>query len=124
MASFPTLQRRGTETHNPVVGAMDSQMAYDPVVRSQSEGGYAKTRARYTRIARQWTVHYDWLTKTNKNTIKTFEDARVAGSESFTWTNPEDSAEYTVRFVGLVRYIPHEHTNFLWWMVEFMLEQV
>ena len=60
----------------------------------------------------------------NKNTIKAFEDARVGGADSFTWTNPENNTAYTVRFFELVRYTPKPNANFLWWMVEFVVEQV
>lgn len=124
MAAFPTIYRKGTEVHNPIVGDWDDMIAHDPTIRSQSEGGYVKSRARFTRIARKWTVKYDWVTKANKNTIKAFEAARYGGSANFTWTNPEDSTDYTVRFLGLVRYPPHPHTNFLWWMIEFILEEI
>ena len=124
MATFPTLQRRGTETHNPIVGDFDDTIAHDPVVRSLSEGGYVTSRARFTRIARKWTVKYDWMTQVNKDTVKTFEDARAGGSDSFTWTNPEDNTAYTVRFLTRIAFKAHPHTNFLWWMVDFILEEV
>ena len=124
MATFPVITRRGAEVHNPIVGDFNDTMAHDPTIRSRSEGGYVTSRARYTRVTRAWTVKYDWVSQTNKNTIKAFEDARYSGSDSFTWTNPEDSTAYTVRFLGLIRYNAHEHTNFLWWRVEFVLEEV
>ncbi len=125
MVSFPILQRRGTETHNPVVRDMDTSMAHDPTIRGPMfEGGYVQTRARFTRISRKWTIHYLQMTQTNKNTVKDFEDARKAGSESFTWTNPEDSVSYTVRFMEPIQYTPQEMANWLWWEVEFVLEEV
>jgi len=124
METYPVLQRRGTETHNPVVGTLDDTMAHDPAIRSQSEGGYVTSRARFTRIARKWTVSYRWMSQANMNTLKAFEDARAGGADSFTWTNPEDSTTYTVRFLGLVRYVPEDNSNFLWWAVEFVLEEV
>jgi len=124
MATFPTLYRRGTEVHNPVVGDFDDTMAHDPAIRSLSEGGYVKSRARFTRISRRWTIRYDWMSQANKDTLKTFEDARGAGAEDFTWTNPENDTNYTVRFLELVRYVAHPNTNFLWWIVEFILEEV
>ncbi len=124
MAAFPTIYRRGTELHNPIVGDFDDTMAHDPAIRSRSEGGYVTSRARFTRIPRRWTVRYDWVSKVNKDTLKTFEDARRGGSDSFTWTNPENSTSYTVRFLGLTTYVPHPHTNFLFWMAGFVLEEV
>lgn len=124
MATFPVLQRRGTETHNPIVGDFESSMAHNPAIRSQSEGGYVTSRARFTRIARKWTVRYDWMSQDNKNTLKTFEDARQAGADSFTWTNPEDDTAYTVRFLEPITYTPQPDVNFLWWLVSFGLEEV
>ncbi len=130
MATFPTIYRRGTELHSPVVGDFEDTMAHDPAIRSQSEGGYVTSRARFTRIARKWIVNYTWMSKANARTnpaatgIKAFEDARAGGSDNFDWPNPDDGVTYDVRFLGLVRYIPHENTNFLWWMVEFVLEEV
>lgn len=124
MAAFPTIYRRGTELHNPIVGDFDDTMAHDPAIRGLSEGGYVTSRARFTRIPRKWPLKYDWLTTANKDTLKAFEVAMVGGSESFTWTNPADSTSYTVRFLGVARYTPHEHINFLRWMMEFVLEEV
>ena len=124
MATFPTIYRRGTMVQQPVVGDMDSTMAHDPAIRSQSEGGYVTSRARFTRISRRWTIRYEWMSRTNKNTILAFEDARCAGAEAFTWTNPVDSTTHNVRFLEPIRYTPHANTNFLWWTVEFILEEV
>ena len=124
MAAFPTVYVHGTLIHTPVVSSFDDGMAHNPTIRSLSDGGYVTSRARFTRITRKWTVKYEGLTQANKNTIRTFEDARVGGSESFTWLNPEDSATYTVRFFEPVLYTPWPHVNFIRWRVEFILEQV
>ena len=126
MATFPTIyvHSDGTLAHTPVVGEFESTMATDPAIRSVSESGYVQSRARFTRIRRRWTVKFDGVTKTNKNTIKTFEDARVGGADSFTWTNPEDSTAYTVRFLEPVMYKPWTNANFTRWTIDFVLEQV
>ena len=124
MAAFPTITRRGSELHNPVVGDFDDTMAHNPAIRSQSEGGYVTSRARFTRISRKWTVHYKWLTTANKDTIKSFEEARRGGSESFTWLNPADTTTYTVRFLDLAMYRAHDKAGLKWWMAEFVLEEV
>ncbi len=108
----------------PIVGNFDETMAVDPAIRSTSEGGYTTSRARFTRLTRKWTIHYEWTTTVNKDAIKVFETARVGGSESFTWTNPMDSTAYTVRFLGLIRYTAHTNTNFTRWMLDFVLEAV
>ncbi len=125
MATFPTLQRRGTETHSPVVERLNSTLAHDPTIRSQSEGGYVTSRARFTRLPRRWVVQYRQLSQSNKNTLRAFnEDTVVSGSESFTWTNPEDGVDYTVRFLDPIQYTPEPQTNWLWWNVEFTFEEV
>lgn len=125
MANFPTFTRRGTETHNPVVGELSNVLAHDPTVRSLSEGGYVTSRARFTRMTNQWNIVYRWLSQANKNTLKTFvEGTSLGGSESFSWINPEDSVTYTVRFLGEIKYTPHDKANALWWIVEFVLEEV
>lgn len=125
MATFPTLYRHGTEIHHPVVSELTNELAHDPTIRSNMGGGYVTSRAAFTRLTDKWHVKYEHLSQANKNTIKTFERSTVvAGSASFTWTNPENDTAYTVRILGTVRYIPHEHMNWLWWTVEFDLEQV
>jgi len=132
MATFPTLTRRGTELHNPVVGDFEDNMAHDPTIRSLSEGGYVTSRARFTRIPRKWTLKYNWMSQANKDTVKAFEEGNAntvpvgvaGGSDSFDWLNPEDGETYDVRFFGMITYKAHAHTNFLWWMVEFILEEV
>ena len=122
MASFPTILRRVGLTQTPIVN--EEIAAFDPTIRSRYEGGYVSTRARFTRMPRRWSVKYEWMTTTNKGTLQTFEEARVVGSESFTWTNPMDSTSYTVRFFEPVRYTPTPSTNFQYWTVEFTLEEV
>jgi len=124
MATFPTMYRHGAEIHHPIVENFTNTMAVDPAIRSQSEGGYTASRARFKRITRKWTVKYDWVSQANKNTFRAFEDARLGGADSFTWTNPENSTAYTVRFLEPVVYTPQSNANFLWWTIEFTLEQV
>ncbi len=124
MAAFPNIYVHGTLVHTPVVGDFEDTMVQSPTIRSGSDGGYVQTRARFTRVTRRWTVHYEGVCKVNMDTIKAFEDARLGGSESFTWTNPEDGGTYTVRFFEPVRYTPWPNTNFLRWRIEFVLEEV
>ncbi len=122
MATFPTILRRVGLTQTPIVN--EEIVAFDPTVRNRYEGGYVGTRARFTRLPRRWSVKYEWMTTANKETLRTFEDARAVGSDSFTWTNPMDSTGYTVRFFEPVRYTPALNTNFQYWTVEFILEEV
>ena len=125
MAGFPTtLYRRGTELHTPVVADLEEIIAQDPTIRSQYDGGYVQTRARFTNIKRRWNVHYTMMSQTNKNTIRTFEAARKVGAESFSWTNPENGNSYTVRFLEPVVYRPINNMGYLYWDITFILEQV
>jgi len=124
MATFPTIYRRGTEIHNPVVGKFKYKRAHDPAIRSLSSGGYVTSRAKFTRKSRVWPLEYTWVKKTNKNIIEAFEDTVNVGSDSFTWLNPENATNYTVRFLDFVDYDGVEDTNWLFWNIRFILEQV
>ncbi len=64
MANFPSLSR------NPSAREFEETVAYDPTVRARSEGGYVKTRPRYTRFPKKWTVVYDLLSNTDKGTLQ------------------------------------------------------
>ncbi len=122
--AFPVIYVHGTLIHTPVVGELEDSIAQDPTIRNNFDGGYIRTRAKFTRIVRTWKIIYEGLSKANKNTLEAYENTQLAGSNSFSWTNPEDGVAYAVRYVGLARYIPWPNTNFLRWNAEFLLEQV
>lgn len=123
MATFPTIYVHGTLAHQPKEYAYSDTIAIDPTIRSPKDAGYVKTRARFTRIVRQYTVRFEGVSTTNKDTIITFEEARYIGAESFTWVDPAGTS-HTVRFVGPVMYDPWPNTNFSRWNIEFTLEEV
>jgi hypothetical protein len=101
MADFPAL------TAVPSYTGWDEQIAYDPVIRSRSEGGYTKTRPRYTRIPMQWKFRYSDLSESEKTTLQNFERVTVkGGADGFSWTNPIDNVARTVRFKEPVKYVP------------------
>mgnify|MGYP001578067759 CR=1 FL=1 len=107
----------------PSVEGWEEEAASDPTIRSETEGGYTQTRPRFTRIRGKWTIQYTTMTLADKNTMKTFERTTViGGSNSFTWTNPADSTQYTVRFLGTVKYKMHINKNY--WDISFVLEEV
>ena len=71
----------------------------------------------------QFGFSYKNLNASNKNIIVDFFKARNGNHESFTWTNPEDSVEYTVKFreEGLgVDYIDYD----LWDITNVVLIEV
>jgi len=124
MVTFPTIYRHGTLEQEPIVEYFDDTMAQDPAIRSRSDGGYITSRARFTRITRRWTVRYEFVSKANKDIILSFENARLAGAENFIFSRPDYATAVNVRFLGPVTYTPSTHANFLFWTVEFVLEQV
>ena len=116
MANFPILAT------NPWIDGWEEGVATDPTIRSQFEGGYVQTRARFTRIPNKFSVHYGVLSTSDKDLLRAFEKTVKVGSDIFSWTNPENSVIYEVRFLSPIKYIPH--SNSLWWDVSFTLEEV
>lgn len=123
MANFPTMYHHGKLVHTPVVMEGDGYATF-PTIRDSIEGGYAQTRARFTRNVRRWSLQYRSLSSANKFTLRAFEVARVGGSESFTWVSPIDGASYTVRFADRLGYTPVDNTNRTRWDVTMELEEV
>lgn len=116
MPVFPTLSQ------NPSVEGWDEGIAFDPTIKSQTEGGYKQTRPRFTRMPDGWKIAYRALPTADKTTLRTFEKTVYVGSAAFTWTNPTDSATYTVRFVKPITYKMRSPSTL--WDVEFELEEV
>lgn len=117
MPSFPAL------SIDPSVEGWEEESALDPAIRSETEGGYTQTRPRFTRIRGKWSISYLYLPVADKNTLKSFERNTVrGGSDSFTWTNPADGVQYTVRFLGTVKYKMSVNKNL--WDISFVLEEV
>lgn len=118
MATFPTLSENGVTIppSYPLIEQVE-----DSVIRSNFDGGYVQTRARYTRIRKTWKINYSNLSNTNKNTLVAFLNTVNGGADSFTWTNPIDEVSYSVRFT-----IPPicSHTLIDRWDVSFSLEQL
>jgi hypothetical protein len=117
MANFPTLS-----SDAPDVDSWKEQRAFDPTIRARSEGGYTKTRPRTTRIPMQWKVRYGYLSAADKSTLQAFENTVKVGSDAFTWTNPVDGLQKTVRFKEPVKYVPVGTKNY--WRADFILEEV
>ena len=116
MPTFPTLSQ------NPSIEGWDEGIAFDPTIKSRTEGGYKQTRPRFTRMPDGWNIAYKALPQADKNTLRTFEKTVKVGSEMFTWTNPINSVTYNVRFVKPISY--KLHLTSIYWNVEFELEEV
>jgi len=87
MAVFPT-------TPIPRIGSSGTTQFL--VINSQFEGNFSQTRRAATRGRKMFTLKFNAVTDAEFATLEAFFDANVGGS--FTWTNPRDSVEYTVRF--------------------------
>ena len=109
---------------NPDVLEFQDSISTNPTIRTPKDAGYQQTRSRFTRYPRAWRIVYNGIITTDKNLIRTHEEERGVGGNSFTWTNPEDDVAYTVRFIRPIMYQPWENTNYTRWIVSFDLEEV
>jgi len=65
---------------------------------STFENGVEQRRKKRTRQDKSWRLTFKNRTQAEKNQILAFFQSKYGQYSSFTWTNPEDSTEYTVRF--------------------------
>ena len=62
------------------------------------ENGVEQRRAKRNAPIRNWTLQFHNRTTAEITDIKSFFLARKGSYESFTWENPNDSVEFSVRF--------------------------
>lgn len=62
------------------------------------ETGIEQRRARHADSRRRWKLIYTNRTTTQMQTVRDFFLAKKGQLTAFTWTNPNDSVEYDVRF--------------------------
>jgi len=71
-----------------------------PAIRSEMELGYVKTRPRWTRTRRRFTLRWTSLTSFEKTVLVDFLEGIGYGGGSFMWTNPlgesHDESEYVL----------------------------
>lgn len=65
---------------------------------SKFENGTEQRRQKWSANLKSWKLIYKNQSATDKGTILTLFDAKKGAFTAFTWTNPEDSTDYTVRF--------------------------
>jgi phage-related protein len=106
----------------PLVSGYEHSAALDPVLRSPLEAGYRQTRPRFTRVPKKWHISYSGLSDSDQSALESFEASVKYGADSFTWTHPKTSTQYTVRFPAPVRY--HLGPTDTLWSAEFDLEEV
>jgi len=65
-------------------------------IKTETESGYLRTRARSVRAFKNFTFKYNDLTNTELQSLLTFFDEN--SGESFIWEHPVTSASYNVVF--------------------------
>lgn len=100
MLQFPQLSRS--------IALKTRETTLDPTLRDSYENGMESTRARYTRLRRQWEVSIDFLKPSDVTKLRTFVTKKVmAGALPFTFQDkrdPKNPLYYTVRFSALPSY--------------------
>ena len=96
MLQFPQLTRQ------PKIGNKESASTLDPTLRDPYENGMESSRARFTRMRREYNVAIDLLTPEDKIELEDFRDLEaVAGANIFTFADnrdPNNPQVLTVRF--------------------------
>jgi len=67
---------------------------------SSYETGHEQRRNKWANPVRKFTLTFTNRSKTEYETARNFFIARKGAYEVFTWTNPNDSTSYNVRFDG------------------------
>lgn len=77
--------------------AFDEAVHYKTLV-SEFENGTEQRRAKWATGRREWTLRFIMRSKVEYDAILLFFTQKFGALTSFTWTNPNDSTDYTVRF--------------------------
>ena len=105
MATTVTLTFPALPSGKRMDSARFSYERTDPGMRAEMEGGYAITRARFTRPPRKiFTVGFTMITDADRNAIDAFYETTRGSSRMFTWRNVEDGKDYVVRFKGKLSF--------------------
>ena len=101
MATYPNFPQLSREPALKTKGSY----AIDPTLRDPLENGMETTRAKFTRLRRQYTVTYENLTNRDTRRLRDFvEKVAVAGANAFWITDNRDKqnpAQLLVRFSKL-----------------------
>ena len=66
---------------------------------SEFENGTEQRRRKWANPLRRWSLKFRNRNTSDLNAIKNFFTSKFGAANQFTWTNPNDSVEYVVRFV-------------------------
>lgn len=97
----------------------------DPAIKSDMEGGYVFSRARFTRAPRRtWTSGFTYISAASKAQLVTFWTTVMGGSVIFQWKNPSDLVDYQVRFSDPLKFTYVGAGTNQRWDVTFKVEEV
>jgi len=65
---------------------------------SEFENGVEQRRRKWANPLRKWTLRFHNRTKADMEVVRDYFKNRYGAFMAFTWTNPNDAVEYTVRF--------------------------
>ena len=92
---YPTL------SDNPDEESFVREYATDPTKRTKLEGGAYVVMRRLTTVPLRWSFVYRDLSVADRNALLTFYTGDAnCGAVVIKWTDPSDSVEYFVRFMG------------------------
>jgi len=94
----------------------------DPTYRSPKDSGRVKTYPKVSWVPIRFAFQYTQLANADKVLLWTFErDTVHYGADPFTWTHPQTSTGYTVRFLTPIQF-RREDDQGLTWSVRVELE--
>ncbi len=76
---------------------IDEKVKYDTIV-DEFENGAEQRRSRRAGSIRRWKLDYKARTTAEKDAVKNFFDSKKGRLSTFTFNNPNDGIDYTVRF--------------------------
>ena len=114
---FPTLSR-GASFQN-----FSADSAVDSTIRSEFENGIVLSRARFTRLRKLFSVGYNFITSADKTKLEALQISVKIGAQTFFWTNPSNSTEYTVRLTSPMKF-QIEPRNFDYWSVRLEMAEI
>lgn len=77
---------------------IDETVQYKTLI-SEFETGVEQRRRKWENPIRKWSLRFKTRTLSEMNDVKNFFISKYGAYSGFTWTNPNDSVEYTVRFL-------------------------
>jgi len=76
---------------------VEEEITYKTLI-TEFENGYEQRRKKWDSPLRQFKLQFKTRTQSELEDIRDFFTGKYGAYTSFTWTNPNDSEEYTVRF--------------------------